>query len=590
MAGPASEPLSLESAAERATELNSSPGTDEMAQVQGTVEHRQPRGSLRERLRIEEMIADVSTLLAGLPAAEIDEAIEQALRRLVEFVGAGRCTLGEFLGAEGRLVAVHSHARPGMPVMTGVDLTERLPWLASRLRAGEEVFFVSPGEFPPEAVAERREALQSGIQSHISLPLRVGGTIRFAIGISSSRHESIWPLNLLPRLRTLGEILANTLSLKRAEESLIQSEAQFRTALDSSPDAMLLIDQRGAICYANESSSRMFGHPVEELLGASFEILIPERLRQAHQAQRESHIADPRTRPMAGQTDLTAWHRDGHEFPVEISLSSVRGETGPQVFCHIRDLTESRRREAEFARLRQELTHVSRVTTMGELSASFAHEINQPLAGILSNAQAAQRFLNRPEPDLAEIGSALADIVEDGQRASGVIRHMKELMQRGITERVSFDLAVAIREILGLLRIETLRKGVVVRSELPSDLPPVLGDRVQIQQVVMNLILNAIEAMKGNRPGDREVVVRAMLPGDGTAVVSIEDRGEGLDEQTLERVFEPFFTTKSGGMGMGLYICRSILQAHHDRLWATANPERGVTFHFNLPVWVEEVG
>jgi PAS domain S-box-containing protein len=246
------------------------------------------------------------------------------------------------------------------------------------------------------------------------------------------------------------------------------------------------------------------------------------------------------------------------------------------------DITDQKQAELELQHRQAELAHVTRVSTLGQLASSLAHELNQPLAIILTNAQAAQRLLAQNPPDLNEVRDILSDIVEEDRRAGDVIKRLRALLKHGEPTRSPLALNEAIEEVLQLLRSDLLGRGISVARELPADLPLVLADRIPIEQVILNLILNACEAMAANAPGDRRLTVYNCR--DGEAVYfGVRDTGCGLPADP-ETVFQAFYTTKPNGLGMGLAICRTIIAAHGGRLWAERNPERGATFCFSLPI------
>jgi PAS domain S-box-containing protein len=253
------------------------------------------------------------------------------------------------------------------------------------------------------------------------------------------------------------------------------------------------------------------------------------------------------------------------------------------------DITARKQAEADASQQRAELAHLSRVTMLGELSGSMAHELNQPLTAILSNAQAAIRFLAHDNIDLNEVRDILKDIVEQDNRAGEVIRRLRLLLKKGEVRQQPLDLNHLVQEVLKLIRSDLVNHSVVAHTELATDLPPVKGDRVQLQQVLLNLVMNACDAMNGNTPADRQLVVRTELCADKNVRVSVADGGAGLAPDKLEQVFMPFYTTKPHGLGLGLSVCRTIITAHGGNLWATNGEARGAVFYFTIPS-LEEAG
>ena len=297
------------------------------------------------------------------------------------------------------------------------------------------------------------------------------------------------------------------------------------------------------------------------------------------------------------KSDFTVEHRlmmpDGSVKHIRAVARLSVGED-PQSWVYVGaviDITERKRAEGEHERLRQleaDLAYMNRLTTMGELTASITHEINQPLAAIVTQSEAALRFLERDEPDLVEALDSLSSIRQDGMRAGEVIRGLRALARKSGPQLTRLDIDDVIGQVLAIARGELLRHDVVLRTELASGERPVLGDRVQLQQVLLNLIMNGVEAMKGVTERARELSVSSMLAEPGGVLVTIQDTGAGLDPAVAERMFQPFFTTKSDGLGMGLAICRSIVEAHGGRLWVSPRAPHGADVRFTVPVWAEQ--
>jgi len=258
------------------------------------------------------------------------------------------------------------------------------------------------------------------------------------------------------------------------------------------------------------------------------------------------------------------------------------------LFGTIQDITERKRAEEALRDVQMELTHANRVTSIGQLTASVAHEVSQPIAAAVTNAQAALRWLGAQPPDLEEVRQALGRIIKNGGRAGDVIGRIRALIKKAPPRRDRFDLNEAILDVIALTRSEVLKHGVSLKTQLPTGLPAVDGDRIQLQQVILNLILNAVEAMGGIDEGARELQISTETDAAGGVLVAVRDTGPGLDPTSVDRLFEAFYTTKPGGMGMGLSICRSIIEAHGGRLWACANEPWGAVFQFTLPPQVVE--
>jgi two-component system sensor kinase FixL len=280
--------------------------------------------------------------------------------------------------------------------------------------------------------------------------------------------------------------------------------------------------------------------------------------------------------------ELFGRRKDGTEFACEIGLSPIERGDESLVLAAVADVTSRKQDEVEMIRLRDALTHAGRVSTMSQLASGLAHELSQPLGAILRNAETAELLLQRSPPDIEEVHAILADIIKDDHRAGGVIDHMRDLLRRRGEEHAALDVGELVDEVLVLLQPDAASRKVRLGVVLPGALPPVRGNRVQLQQVLLNLILNGMDAMAVVPPERRRLVVRARQADAGAVEVAITDAGPGVPAAKLERLFEPFFTTKPDGMGLGLPICASIIGAHGGRIWAENSPA-GATFYFTLP-------
>ncbi len=371
--------------------------------------------------------------------------------------------------------------------------------------------------------------------------------------------------------------------LKRGEETLEREHAFMRQVIDIDPNFIFAKDYEGRFTLANQAVADAYGTTVENLIGktdADFNPNIEDveffrRLdREVIDANKERLIPEERITDAKGRV---RWLQT-----VKRPLVGSNGQVN-QVLGSATDITERKRAESELQLQREELAHVTRVSMMGELAASLAHELNQPLTAILSNAQAAQRFLAAKPVNLDEVREILIDIVDDNSRAGEIIRRLRALVRKEELAFTQLELPAVIRDVVSVVHNDAILRNVQVHYQAGDEVPPVRGDRIQLQQVMLNLLLNAFDAMKDCRADERQVLVRIESDGAGMVEVAVRDRGIGLTSDNLDRIFEPFFTTKRDGLGMGLAISRSIVEAHGGRLRVENNPDRGATFCFTLP-------
>jgi len=362
-----------------------------------------------------------------------------------------------------------------------------------------------------------------------------------------------------------------------------QAEERFRLVVEAAPNAMVMINGEGKIELANAQTEAVFGYTRQELVGHPVELLVPERFRSQHPEYRRIYQANPTARAMGAGRELFGRRKDGSEVLVEIGLNPIYASEGPFVLASIIDISQRREAELELARQRNELAHFSRVTLLGQLCGSLVHELNQPLTAILSNAQAAQRFLAKDLADAEELSDILCDIVAEDKLAAEVIRRLRVLLRKGEVQLEPIDINELVDTVLKLVQSDFLNQNVAVYTDLAPHLPLIHGDGVQLQQVLLNLAVNGCDAMAGVEAIERRLLVRTELVDGKNVRVSVADRGSGIPPEKMEHIFEPFFTTKTQGMGMGLAIGRTIISAHGGKLWATNNAKYGATFQFTLP-------
>ena len=376
--------------------------------------------------------------------------------------------------------------------------------------------------------------------------------------------------------------LAEMERLRRESAVREKADQKFRLTVEAAPNGVVLVGSDGRIVLVNTHTEELFGYSRGELVGQTVEMLLPERFRGAHPGHHAGSFTESKARAMGAGRELFARRKDGTEIPVEIGLSPIQTEEGSLVLTVIVDLTERKRTEQELAQQRNEIAHLSRVSTMGQLASSLAHELNQPLGAILRNADAAELFLQTDPPDLEEIRAILADIRQDDERAGAVIDRMRAMLKRREFQGALLDINALVSEVAALVRLDADARKTQLVLAPATPVPPVWADRVQLQQVVMNLLLNAMDAMSGCPPQQRRVSVSVRRVA-ADVEVAISDAGPGILEENLQRIFDPFFTTKPGGLGLGLAISQTIIAAHGGRLMAENNVAGGATFRIILP-------
>ena len=385
-------------------------------------------------------------------------------------------------------------------------------------------------------------------------------------------------------LKLLASQAATALETTRLYRDLAEREAKIRRLVDANIIGIFFWDFDGRILEANDAFLQMVGYDQEDSVSGRLRWtdLTPPEWRDRGEGQ---GVPELKRTGILAPFEKEYVRKDGSRMPVLVGVAALE-EGGTQGVAFVLDLTERKRAEDErrYHEVRMALAHANRVAAMGQLTASIAHEMRQPITATLTNAQAALRWLGAQPAELEEVRQALGRIARDAKRAGDIIGGIRALVEKASPGKDALDINEVVAELIALLHGEAARAGVSVRTELAKeDLPRVGSDRVQLQQVILNLIANAIEAMRDVGEGPRELVVSTAKTESGDLLVAVRDTGPGLDPAKLERPFEAFYTTKPGGLGMGLSICRSIIEAHGGRLWASANEPRGAVFRFTLP-------
>jgi len=544
---------------------------------------------------------DLGTVMKASQAVSGEIVLEQLVQTLmaiaVEHAGAERGLLILPHGEEHRIAAEAKTGRDQVEVqlqqasVTSSDLPDSL--LRYVIRTQDSVILDDASV--QNLFSEDEYVRQQRPRSILCLPLvkqaKLMGVLylenNLAPGVFTTKRLAMLELLTsqaaisLDHARLYADLMQENDDRRKAEEALRASEERWSKLAENSSAGIALIAPDGRFIAANLALQKMLGYTEYELRGNTVANISHEEDRTATEAR----IADAcEGQRRVYRVEKRYLRKDGSVMWADVSSVFVPASGSNFAFFSvvIVDITERKRAEEKLREAQTELAHVSRLTTMGEMAASIAHEVNQPLAGMITNANASLRWLAGDAPNLAEAGEAIRRIIRDGNRAGDVISRMRALFKKARTAKERFDINEVIEEVVTLTQSEVRRNKVGLRMQLAAGLPSVMGDRVQLQQVVVNLILNAIEAMSSVEERERELVIRTQR-GEGDEVgVAVQDSGIGVDLLSAERIFEAFHTTKPGGLGMGLSISRSIVESHGGRLWVVSNDGPGATFQFTF--------
>jgi two-component system sensor kinase FixL len=386
------------------------------------------------------------------------------------------------------------------------------------------------------------------------------------------------------RLEGYAKAMRDISSRVADEEALKASEAHLRSILETVPDAMIVIDDEAIIQSFSVAAERQFGHASAEVVGRNVSMLMPQPYREQHDGYLARYKATGERRIIGVGRVVVGQRKDGSTFPMELSVGEMRSGGKRYFTGFIRDLTERRETETRLQELQTELVHMSRFTALGEMASTLAHEINQPLTAIANYLKGCRRILDRTPsgPETPLLKEAVEQAASQALRAGDVIRRLREFVARGETERRIESLVKLVEEASALALVGARERGVRVSFDFDATAQQVMADRIQIQQVLLNLIRNAIEAMQ--EAERREMVIATRRRGELVEII-VSDTGPGVPEEVAARLFQPFVTTKTSGMGVGLSICRTIVEAHGGRIWMEPAPEGGSRFMFTLMIF-----
>jgi two-component system sensor kinase FixL len=436
-------------------------------------------------------------------------------------------------------------------------------------------------EFPRPLAAIEAELTERGEWTGEVIHYRRDGQRR-----TIAAHWSLWQDDPWSAVTVINNDITD---LKSAEQDLFAREAHLKSILETVPDAMIVIDERGIMQSFSSAASRLFGYADVEVLGKNIKMLMPSPYRESHDGYLERYLRTGERRIIGIGRVVVGERKGGSTFPMELSVGEMNSAGRRFLTGFIRDLTERQKTQARLQELQTELVHISRLTAMGEMASALAHELNQPLSAIANYMRGSRRLLEgRSDTDSTMICEALDKAAEQSLRAGQIIRRLRDFVERGETERRVESVKKMVEEASALALVGAKEHGVRVRFQIDPARDLVLVDRVQVQQVLVNLIRNAIEAME--QSALRELVI-ASRARDEFVEVSVADSGPGIAPEIATQLFQPFVTTKRYGMGVGLSISRSIVESHGGQITVEANGGGGTVFRFTMPeVTKEDVG
>ena len=535
--------------------------------------------SLEELLAFERLLSDLSARFANVGADQVIAEIERAQQQLLKFLGFDRSAFWEFPDEQTQCILC-SVAVEGVEPPSRGPIPIELMWFARELRAGRTIIVRSDKDIPPGAAAAAEYNRRAGIRSVLVIPLPVGGRVIAAIGFGAFRSTRQWPAEFIARVTVIGEVMAQALVRKRSEAALRASEARWQSIFETSSIGISTFDQGLRYLATNPAFQAMLGYTDEELRQLTPLDITPEDEREVAQVR----LAELQRGKIDHYVVVKQYRRkDGTVIWGHSSVARAP-ETRPEMFIGTMiDITESKHAQDKLRAMQTELARITSLTATGQMAAAMVHEIAQPLASIALGSSASLRWLAKKPPNIKEVQAALHRISDSSERASQVIDGIRAMFKNDNRKKALLDVNQVIGEVLALLHFELQNHRILTQAELNPKLPPVLADGVLLQQVMANLITNAIEAMDTVTDRARTLRIKSVSREPDGVLVMVEDSGPGIDAENVDRIFNPFFTTKSQGMGMGLSICRSIIEAHDGRLSARSAAPRGSVFQIELP-------
>jgi two-component system, LuxR family, sensor kinase FixL len=537
---------------------------------------------LADRLKFETFLAEVSATFANPNKSGIDNAINQCLQKVGRFFGGGIASIWQWNDNSPMLLRTHAWSEIHEKFLREVPAAY-FSNSTRRLLAGEDIYFSNETEM--NQLEDCRSFRKSGIKAFLAIPLRDERQFIGALSISNHEREMTWPADFVSRMHTIAEILASALARKIAADALKESESLTGSILETLRSSVAIVDNEGTILEVNQRwvdfATANDNPPIAKVAAGVNYLDICRKAgtnEEAEEALRGIQSVLTGSQQMF-EMDYSC-HSPSEQRWFRMTVALLSRSRGGAVISHL-DITQQKLAELEQRRMREETAQMNRAREMGQLAASLTHELAQPLAAVLSNAQAAARLATTTKPDLPEIQEALADIIRDDKRACAVLDNVRAILKKHTIRPHTVNLNEIVEDVTLIVRSDALLNGVQFRSILSSDAVPVQGDEVPLQQVLLNLVNNSMAAMR-EIPRDRRTLTIKTQVQNGFGLLLVEDEGPGIPDSLKANLFLPFFTTKSEGLGMGLSICATILESLGGSISFANLPGRGAAFSVQL--------
>ena len=456
-----------------------------------------------------------------------------------------------------------------------------VPWWMSKLNSSEDILIPKVESLPAQAHAEKVILQAQDIKSLLVVPISSRGGLLGFLGFDDTEKHRTWHNHDVRILHVISQIMANELDRQQAEEKLRDSEQKYRSLAEMNPNPIFLVDHEGRHLYMNVATSKLLGLHPSDGIGKKIEEIIPERDAKW---MRENILCVFREERSVTEEREIVFNNEPHYFLT--TLAPIFSGTGQvvSVLGMAQDFTDKKNAQEKARRHEAELARVLRLHTLGEMTSTLAHELNQPLCAILSFAAACIRILESDSVKKAELTESLKTIASQAERADVIIHRLRRLIRKTAPHRIEADINRLVQNVLTLLQADIRRSRTKLKLEFAEDIPAVLIDTVQVEQVILNIVRNALEAMDASPPEERELAIRTSRREHNAIEAAFRDTGEGVSPHIESDIFDSFFSTKPNGLGMGLALSRSIIESHRGKLYAVSHPAGGSTFTFTLPI------